>query len=167
MEYLALVDAVNIAARLQSTADPGKALVSGTSARLIGDAFKLNSLGEITVKGKEEPIETFEIVGVKAPAEIGRRVQELQTSYVGRESEVDALRSSFLKLCEGHGQIVSLIGEAGIGKTRLLEEVGEALCEKNEAVETISAPPWRVRWTIASIFSALSNSLRGMPATEV
>jgi class 3 adenylate cyclase/tetratricopeptide (TPR) repeat protein/type II secretory pathway predicted ATPase ExeA len=146
MEYLAIGDAVNVAARLQSAAKPGKGLLSGSSARLIGDAFKLKSLGDIAVKGKEESVETFELVGVKAPVEIGRKIHEYQTPHVGRESEVEALRSALLKLCEGHGQIVSLIGEAGIGKTRLLEEVREILRDRNYELDVYSTSPSSIRW---------------------
>jgi ABC-type oligopeptide transport system substrate-binding subunit/class 3 adenylate cyclase/ribosomal protein L40E len=146
LEYLALGDAVNIAARLQSSADPGKVLLSGSCVHLIGDRFELKSLGEITVKGKEEPVETYEIVGIKAAEEIGRAVQAYQTPYVGREDELEALRSSLLKLCEGQGQIVSLVGEAGIGKTRLVEEAGETLCEAEEDLKAEIAPPSSIRW---------------------
>ncbi|MHA2406595.1 MAG: adenylate/guanylate cyclase domain-containing protein, partial [Candidatus Hermodarchaeia archaeon] len=142
MEYLALGDAVNIAARLQSVADPGEVLVSRSSVRLIGDFFELRSLGEVTIKGKEEAVETFELLGFKAHEE----VQDLQTPYVGREAEVEELRSSMLRLCQGQGQIVSLIGEAGIGKTRLLEEVKEVLCGKDEVIDDASTPPSLIHW---------------------
>jgi ABC-type oligopeptide transport system substrate-binding subunit/class 3 adenylate cyclase len=146
MEYLALGDAVNVAARLQTRADPGKVLLSGFTARLLGDAFELKSLGEAPVKGKEDTVETYEIIGIKALP--GKRVglQEFQTPFVDREKELDDLCSSLLKLCEGQGKIVSLVGEPGIGKTRLLEEVREFLCEKEEDIKVEGAQPSSLRW---------------------
>jgi ABC-type oligopeptide transport system substrate-binding subunit/class 3 adenylate cyclase len=122
MEYLAIGDAVNLAARLQSAAQPGKVLISESTERLVKAAFDLQALGEITVKGKAAPIKVFEVVERKAAPASGRGVEGLSSPLVGRERELAALEAALAELTAGRGQIVSLLGEAGIGKTRLVDE---------------------------------------------
>ncbi len=146
VEYLAIGDAVNVAARLQSAAEPGKVVVSGACARLVSAEFELKDLGEITVKGKTEPLQAFELIGSKAEPETGRGIEGLPTPHVGRAGEVEKLQSSLLSLCAGHGQIVTVIGDAGIGKTRLLEEVKAVTCEDCDDDQTTSISPTSIRW---------------------
>jgi ABC-type oligopeptide transport system substrate-binding subunit/class 3 adenylate cyclase len=122
MEYLAIGDAVNLAARLQSAAQPGEVLVSESTARLVGAVFELGSLGEINVKGKAEPVTVYTVVKAKAKPESGRGFEELHSALVGRDSELAAFHEALEALFNGHGQIVAIIGEAGIGKSRLAEE---------------------------------------------
>jgi len=123
MEYLAVGDAVNLAARLQSEARPGHVLVSESTAKLIKAQFDLNALGPIRLKGKSAPIKAFEVVERKAAPATGRGIEGLISPLVGREQELAALHTALQQLSEGHGQIVGILGEAGIGKTRLVEEV--------------------------------------------
>jgi ABC-type oligopeptide transport system substrate-binding subunit/class 3 adenylate cyclase len=146
MEYLAIGDAVNVAARLQSVADPGEIVLSKACARLVNAEFEMKDLGEVTVKGKEEPLQVFQIISAKVEPGTGRGNEGFPTPYVGRGREVDELHSALLSLCEGHGQIVTIMGEAGIGKTRLLEEVKSITCEDDTARETTPIPPSSIRW---------------------
>jgi ABC-type oligopeptide transport system substrate-binding subunit/class 3 adenylate cyclase len=146
VEYLAIGDAVNVAARLQSAADPGEIVLSDVCARLVSTEFDLKDLGEITVKGKAEPLQTFELAGLKAVPDSGRGIEGFPTPYVGRTQEMDELQSALLALCEGHGQIMAVMGEAGIGKTRLLEEVRAITCEDEGDRETMSISPSSFRW---------------------
>lgn len=123
MEYLAIGDSVNLAARLQSAAAPGKVLISESTARLVRSSIELESLGEIAVKGKAEPVPAYQVVEAKAGAGRGRGVEGLISPLVGRESDLALLREALSRLVEGQGQIVAVIGEAGIGKSRLVEEI--------------------------------------------
>ena len=122
MEYLAIGDAVNLAARLQSAAQPGKILISENTARLVSATFDLESMGEITVKGKAEPVTVFEVIKAKPlPRAAGVLRSCIHRWWVVRTS-LAVLNSALDALLNGHGQIVTIIGEAGIGKSRLVEE---------------------------------------------
>jgi class 3 adenylate cyclase len=117
VEYLAIGDAVNLAARLQSAAEPGKVLLSNNCARFVKATFELRDLGEIEAKGKSEPIPVFEVIGTKIAPESGRGIEGLHSPLVGRETELDELISALTSLRKGHGQIFTLLGDAGIGKS--------------------------------------------------
>jgi len=123
IEYLAIGDAVNLAARLQSAAQPGRVLISEATGRMVKAVFDLKGLGEISVKGKAEPIKVFEVVEPKVTPSSGRGIEGLVSPLVGRAEELVALKAALDQLMAGHGQIVAVLGEAGIGKSRLVEEV--------------------------------------------
>lgn len=125
LEYLAVGDAVNLAARLQSAAQPGGILISENLARFVKATFELQSQGEMTLKGKAKPVTVFVVIKRKPVPESSRGVEELYSPLVGRENEVNQLRTALEELARGHGQIVTIIGEAGIGKSRLVNEVRE------------------------------------------
>ena len=117
-QMVALGDTTNVAARLQATTAPGTIAVGETTARQLAHRFLLEALGEVTVKGRAEPVSAWRLVraqqGTPAPA---------PTPLVGREPEVARLRAAVDELAQGRGQVVLLLGEAGIGKTRMLGEL--------------------------------------------
>ena len=113
--YNALGDTVNVAARLQSFGD---LVVGETTARQVDETFELEQLGELELKGRIKPVSAFRVVGVhEAPP------ARLEGPFVGRKKELAALNTALDGLLEGKGAIVSITGEPGIGKSRLIAEV--------------------------------------------
>ncbi len=165
VEYLALGDAVNAAARLESAAEPGSILISARCARLIGEGFKLQDRGEITVKGKAEPIHVYEVQGVEGVPGPRRGGETPGGAYVGREAEVEELRAILRALTRGQAGIVALMGEAGIGKSRLLEEVRRKF-EAEDSPASPGAPESSIRWLEGRALS-YGGSLPYWPITQL
>ncbi|MDQ3163100.1 MAG: AAA family ATPase, partial [Actinomycetota bacterium] len=117
-QSVALGDTTNVAARLQSTADPGTIAVGQATAQCLVHAFVLEPLGELSVKGRDKPVEAWRLVCAQTAAQAAPL-----TPLVGREEEVKRLMSVVEELTHGRGQMLFLLGEAGIGKTRLLAEL--------------------------------------------
>ena len=122
-EYTAMGDTANVAARLQSAALPGTVLVSAETYRLVHTQFDFTPRGPIEAKGKSEPVETFEVVAAKAVPGSARGLDGLSSHVVGRDRETALLREKYLALAEGRGSVVALIGEAGLGKSRLVADL--------------------------------------------
>jgi class 3 adenylate cyclase len=117
-QQVALGDTTNVAARLQAAAEPGSILVGPLTARRLARRFALQPVGELAVKGREEPIEAFRLVR----EERGRGARP-QTPLVGREAELARVDEVLEELAGGRGRILFLTGSDGIGKTRLLDEL--------------------------------------------
>jgi class 3 adenylate cyclase len=126
MEYTALGDAINIAARMEQTAQPGTVQVSEDTYRLARAVFHFEELGEVRVKGKSEAIHTYRPVREKARRGSLRGLEGVRSALVGRQDEYELLLSAVQQLERGVGKILFLVGEAGLGKSRLVSEVKEA-----------------------------------------
>lgn len=145
-EQLALGEAPNIAARLQSEAFPDTIVISDATARLLGGQFALEGLGSRTLKSVSRPMQIFRVLGTSSASS---RFDAMKTAYgltpfVGREQEVEIIRDAWKEATDGRGRTLLLRGEAGIGKSRLLEmarqadsgrprEVFEAQCSSYQA----------------------------------
>jgi class 3 adenylate cyclase/tetratricopeptide (TPR) repeat protein len=122
MDYTAQGDTTNLAARLQALAEPGTILVSEPTYRLTQGYFTFRSLGARQIKGRASAL-VFEVSGRQAGrSRIDIAAEYGLTSFVGRRRELDLLETLLAKAKGGHGQIVGLVGEAGVGKSRLLLE---------------------------------------------
>ncbi|MGH8542583.1 MAG: AAA family ATPase [Gammaproteobacteria bacterium] len=132
MDYTAVGDTTNVAFRLQQNASPGSVLVSEATGRLVVGYFDTRDLGTLVVKG-HTPVKAFEVLrarGRKASLDVA--AERGLTPLVGRERELATLQELFEKVKRGHGQVVCLAGEAGIGKSRVVLEFRRALAERGE-----------------------------------
>ncbi|UQD84599.1 AAA family ATPase [Bradyrhizobium elkanii USDA 76] len=128
-EEQALVgDAPNIAARLQSLAEPGVVVVAASTRRLLGNLFTLRSLGRREVKGISEPIAVWAVEGEPASESRFEAVRTARSiGFVGRKAEIEFALSRQQLAWQGQGQAVLISGEAGIGKSRIVAMLSDSL----------------------------------------
>jgi len=130
MEYTAMGDTVNLASRMESTAQPGTIQVADNTFRLTEGYFDFKSLGEIGVKGKKEPVKTYQILGLgRVRTRLGVSEMRGLTPFVGRQKEIEHLKDCYARVKEGQGQVVGIVGEPGVGKSRLLLQLRSVLLQ--------------------------------------
>ena len=124
-EYTAMGDTTNVAARMQSAAVPGTVLISPDTYHLVKELFEFKPRGAIEVKGKSAPIETYEVLASRVvPGKVrGLEGEGLTSPLVGRAAEFQLVADKVEEVGEGRGSFVAVVGEAGLGKSRLLAEV--------------------------------------------
>jgi tetratricopeptide (TPR) repeat protein len=127
VEYTALGDAVNLAARMEQTAQPGTVQISADTHRQVAPLFDFEDLGGVEVKGKSEPVQAYRVLRRKARPGPLRGIEGLDAPQIGRDKEMSALSEAIANLRQGRGQIASVMGEAGLGKSRLVAELRHAL----------------------------------------
>ena len=133
LDYTAVGDTTNLAARLESMAEPGTILVSKRVFQNAKNHFLFNNVGQRDVKGKKEPVEVFLLVRERALKHVESNDVRAGIPFVNREKEIDFLTKTFEKSIE-HGPIITAItGEAGIGKTRLFKHFYQSIV-KNKAL---------------------------------
>jgi class 3 adenylate cyclase/tetratricopeptide (TPR) repeat protein len=122
VEYGAMGDSLNTAARLQAAADPGTVAVGPETHRLIGGRFEFGPPRQLELKGKADPVASYPLL--RARDEPAPRVRdELEAPLVGRDAELTRAQAAFGALDGGAGGTLLVTGEAGLGKTRLLAEL--------------------------------------------
>ena len=126
-EYTGMGDEVNLSARLMSVAEPGQILVSASVRRKAQALFELAPQGQVQLKGKSEPTPIFAVTGVRAMPEPLRGLKGMTSPLVGRQAEWDQLQAAMNLLLSERGQIVSVMGEAGLGKSRLVAEMRQQM----------------------------------------
>jgi len=128
MDYTAVGDATNVAARMQQVGEPGRVTISEATHRLVQGYFETRSLGALSIKGKAEAIVAWEVVAAR---ETRTRLEVAAdrglTPFVGRERELRLLLEAFERARGGHGQVAFLSADAGMGKSRLLAEMRQRI----------------------------------------
>jgi class 3 adenylate cyclase/tetratricopeptide (TPR) repeat protein len=123
MDYSAIGQTTHLAARMEQMAMPGSTLLTAETLRLVEGLVQVTALGPLPVKGLVKPVEVYELVGATA---VRRRLQATAarglTRFVGRQTELEALRQALERAGRGQGQLVAVVGEPGVGKSRLVYE---------------------------------------------
>ena len=123
MDYSAVGQTTHLAARMEQLASPGSILLTADTLRLVEGLVQVTALGPIPVKGLPDPVEVFELIDTSAlrRRSLAAAARGL-TPFVGRQQELDTVHQALARVQAGHGQMVALVGEAGVGKSRLVHE---------------------------------------------
>src|SRR5215469_7654079 len=124
MDYTAVGDTTHLASRVQGVAPPGTILITEASHRLVEGYVRTEGLGPVAVKGRSEPVRVYRVMGRRR----GRTRLEVSvdrglTELVGREQDLAVLHECLARVRAGRGQVVGIVGEPGVGKSRLLYEL--------------------------------------------
>jgi class 3 adenylate cyclase/tetratricopeptide (TPR) repeat protein/ABC-type transport system involved in cytochrome c biogenesis ATPase subunit len=160
-------DTPNLAARLQSAAAPGQIVVSDSTRRLAGQSFEIESLGSQELKGFKSPIAFFAVRGER---EVESRFDAAHPSvlskFVGRTSEIGMLLDRWELVKVGQGQAVFVSGEAGIGKSRLVDALEERLHENQHELIRLQCSPYHATSAFYPIIQRLSRFAGFSPADD-
>ncbi|TMC75538.1 MAG: hypothetical protein E6J15_07170 [Chloroflexi bacterium] len=135
-EYTAMGDAVNVAARMQALARPGTVLVSGATHRFVAALVESVDVGALDLKGKTNAVQAYEVTGLKEGA-TGRGLRGLHAPMIGRDPQLRRLADLFAIAKAGQGRVAAIVGEPGIGKSRLLTELREEIERADGSVHWI------------------------------
>ena len=123
MDYTAVGQTTHLAARMEQLADPGSILISPTTLDLAAGYVEVRPLGPVPVKGLAQPVEVYELTGAgTARSRLQATALRGLTPFVGRDPEFEQLVCAQQRARDGHGQVVAIVGEAGVGKSRLFHE---------------------------------------------
>lgn len=134
-DYSVMGDTVNLAARLEDLSETGEILVGEATYRLTASLFEFEPMKPVKVKGKEQPVRVYRLL--KAKAVLGgqvRGIEGLSSPLVGRETELERLKQLLACVYKGQGGLISIIGEAGVGKSRLVNEL-QTICSMEGQAE--------------------------------
>src|SRR5262245_1002432 len=127
MDYSAVGQTTHLAARMEQLASPDAIVLTAATARLVEGLMRVKAWGPMPIKGLTEPVEVWELLGISGRS---GRLQSARarglTRFVGRQTEMTVLNTALAQAGAGHGQVVALVGEAGVGKSRLVDEFVQA-----------------------------------------
>jgi class 3 adenylate cyclase/tetratricopeptide (TPR) repeat protein len=127
MDYATVGQTTHLAARMEQLADPGSTLLTADTLRLAEGYIEVKPLGPVPVKGLESPVDVYELIGVgPARSRLHAAVARGLTCFVGRQTELEQVYRALERTVAAHGEVVAIVGEAGIGKSRLVWEVSHS-----------------------------------------
>src|SRR2546430_9407779 len=133
LDYTAVGQTTHLAARMEQLAEPGTIVIGPATLSLVADYIAVKPLGPVRVKGLAEPVDVYELTG---PEPSRTRLQAAAarrglTRFVGRYAELEQLRRAQTEAADGHGRVVAIVGEAGVGKSRLVYEFNHSQRRQN------------------------------------
>ncbi len=175
-DYSVMGDAVNLAARLEEASSDGEIFVGPATYRLTKQLFDFEPVAPLALKGKQAPVEVHRLLGAKAIPQSTRGIEGLRAPLVGRGEELNQIREAIVALGRGQGSTLAILGEAGLGKSRLIAETRALMPAKVTWAEgralsyTARISYWLAREILlsllgvkaeAEIATVLRNSLNG------
>ena len=166
MDYKAVGHTVNLAARMEQTAAPGTIQLTEQTYKLVTGYFDCDDLGLVSVKGVAEKVRAYRVTGERrGQTRIDVARERGFTRLVGREHELALLHQCFELARGGRGQAVSIIGDAGLGKSRLLYEFARPSPATTTPGSTAAVIPTARRWPMGPSLSCSNSTSRLTPAT--
>ena len=139
LDATALGHTVGLAQRMEARAEPGRAYLTEHTARLVQGWFRLEDLGPMAVKGAREPLRVYALAGSAPSPPTLQAARALGVApLVGREREIPVLEDALAMALDGHAQVVGVVGEAGVGKSRLCDEFARACAARGVTVRRTS-----------------------------
>ena len=156
-DYVPVGHSINLAARMEQMATPGSILITAHTQKLVAGYFALKPLGEAAIKGVEQALAVFEVTGVgesRTRLEVAER--RGLTRFVGREQELVQMLRALEEARAGHGQVISVMGEPGMGKSRLFHEF-----RRRSPAGCLSLAAYSVSHGKASVYLPVIELLKG------
>ena len=151
----------NLAARLQAEADPNTVLIAAMTKTLIGEAFDHEDLGWRNLRGINRPVQVWRVTGEQAStSRFEARSPDAFTAYVGREAELAMLEHRWMQAKDGEGQVVLLSGEPGIGKSRMVMRLTEAIDGQSHTRMSYQCSPFHANSPLHPVTSQLQGAAR-------
>ena len=163
MDYTAQGLTVNLAARMEHICEPGHVYLTKNTATLVEGYFRLRDLGETPVEGASKPIPVFDLEG-EGPmrTRLERQMARIGTRFIGREQEMGCLHAALERARTGEGQVIAVVGNAGIGKSRLCHEFAEACQRASVRVHRATGVPYANALPLFPVQALLCSRL-GLP----
>jgi class 3 adenylate cyclase/predicted ATPase len=164
-EPLALGETPQVVARLQEVAAPGTVVCSETTSRLVAGYVIVDALGDRALEGLATPLQAYRVVGLSgAQSRLDAMAGQRRTPFVGRDAEIALLRERWAQVQDGRGQVVILSGEAGIGKSRLVQVLREQVIGEAATHLVCQCWPYQQHSPLAPLITLLQQALNVGPA---
>ena len=162
-EYTVMGDEVNLAARLMSAAASGEIFASQNVYRKVRRLVDFDARGSLTVKGKSKPVPAFSARGLRSRPEPQHGFQHISAPLIGRAAEMAQLSQAAVRLRSGGGQVITIVGEAGMGKTRLVQEFQQLLPPPaGQPLGQVESPSAAYAWVEGRCLSYLETFSYGL-----